>query len=857
MRFYNRDKERMDIKKAFEVFEQNQSISIWIEGRKGIGKTYLLKYIADNYNKHLFKYANNSILYKCSKNNKENDFNYIVSILVVLQHQNREKFNKVIVEYFDSINSLTIKEGLMEFLPQLPGFDVTGKIIEKFNQNITNPKSTIQNIMLNHHLVKCFSDLIKILLQDTHYIFCIDDIVWIDDKSLEVLISLANSQNNFMSFLITTRHYDDFEEEWERQQYDTIHDDLFEFKYSDNHFFEISINNFKREIVAEILSDFNKNYLLDNLEVFYNMTGGNPLEIRNSLKYTDEEIVKKLETYKKENVMKEKNDIRNYLSVEFVSDCMDDNLYNEIILSVLAILDIETPLDLLIIIVKKILENVQVIRFENYLFDKSLKELIEFQEVELNNGYRIRNDSDTEIIISNIINNGNYFEYIKIISIVLFDHGNENSFYYSLLLKICCITSTTLGFNYFKRICAKDVKLTTGIVQYAAKNFQQCFNNVTSENVNKYVVPHVLIGLLNYGKLKDAFSLCVFLYKVSNIMNENSLYLYYLTFVKILVDLGKFNDSEEYSANKIYAELKDLYITDDSQKLEVELVGMTVYEHQNKKDKIIYCFNNATKIINKTDVQLNACICAKYYRNQGLIDFHANLRIQYLKAIKLSTKIENMTERAIMYGTAMNNLGLSYFYSGEIDMAIKCFEKSRKKLLDIGYEIVRPLNNLACCYFILGNNELAYDYINKALEFPFGGVFEQSCVKLNHSLLLIESMDFTSAQDILDTFIKEYENNATQDNWIYSNAYLLQGYADYLLGNYIEAGKSYKKSTYYDSRFENAKEQLRRTTMYKYCLALDGLIEQFPIDEIIDLKNQSYSFYKKPYVLNLLAYYVI
>lgn len=856
MKFYNRDEERKKIQKAFEVFEKKQAIAIWIEGHKGIGKTYLLNHMAHNYEKYLFKYANNSILYKCTKAKKEHDFDYILTILVVLQNKDAKKFNRIIVEYFNSISSLTIKQGLIGILPKIPGCEITEKLFEKFEQNISNPQSAIQNIMFNQHLVKCFSDLLQLLLKDTPYIFCIDDIIWIDNQSMEVLISLINSRNDLMSFFITTRHFDDLEDDWERQQYNTIHDDLFEFLYTNN-FFEIQMEDFKKNIVLEILTDFKKQYLLDNFELFYDMTGGNPLEIRNSLKYSDKNIVKKIDSYKKERPLSGSYDTRNFLSVEFVSDCMDTNLYNQTILAVLAILDIEITYTLLFNMCKKIFADIHNITFENYQFDNFLNRLIDIQEIEQNEGYRIKNDSDTEIIINNLINIGNYFDYIEDIAGILFEEGKENSFYYSILLKICCITSTTLGFDYFKQLCARNINLTASIVQYASRNFQQSFDNITSENINTYIIPCVLKKLLNYGKLEEAYSLCNILYKTRNIINPEALYIFYLIFVKILVDLGKFCNDEEYSANNIYDELCSLCIRDASKRLEVELVGMTVYEHQNRLDKISTCFFNALQIVENEYENLDSCILSKFYRNHGLIDFHANLNKKYLQAIEFTKKIENRTEKEIMYGTTMNNLGLSYFYLENIEEAIKCFEISRETLYNAGYEIVRPLNNLACCYFMLDNVPTAHDYINKALEFPFSGIFEQSCVKLNQALVLIKSKDFASAVNILDSFISEYEKNAVQDSWIYSNAFLLRGYADYLLGNYIDASKNYKKSAYHTSRFENEREQLRRQTMLKYCLTFEKVIEPFDINRILDLKNETYSFFKKPYILSLLAYYVI
>ena len=202
-------------------------------------------------------------------------------------------------------------------------------------------------------------------------------------------------------------------------------------------------------------------------------------------------------------------------------------------------------------------------------------------------------------------------------------------------------------------------------------------------------------------------------------------------------------------------------------------------------------------------------------------------------------------------------MGLSYFYSEEIHDAIKCFVTAKEILFDAGYEIVRPLNNIACCHIMLGDIQTGQSYINKALEYPFCGTFERSSAQLNQALALIKLNDIKSAIKILDCFIDEYKTSATKDGWIYSNAFLLRGYANYVLGNNIEASNDYKHSKFYVSRFENEREQLRRDAMLKHCLYLESIIPEDGASGIIDLNNDTFSFYKKPFILCLLAYYVI
>lgn len=856
MKFYNRDTEREKIKSMFDLFENNESIAIWIEGRRGIGKTYLLNYMAHNYEQYLFKYSNNSILYRCNKGKHESNFDYITSILAILQEQNSSKFNQIVVNYFDSISSQTIKEGLMEVLPQIAGIEKLKGVFEKFKNNIESSQNAIHNIMIDNHLIKCFSELLIELLKGERYIFCIDDIAWLDEKSREVLISVMNSKKNIMSFFITTRHYDDLEEEWEKQQYNIIHDEMFECIFCNN-FYEVRMSDFKKEIVYEILKDYQRNYLLDNFDIFFKITNGNPLEIRNSLKYSDTDIQEKIKMYKKENSITEKNNIYNFVSIEFVSDCMDSNLYNQSILAILAIIDMEIPITLLIKICKEIFEQIHHICFENYNFEKSITELMNESEIQKNSGYQINIDSHTDIIINNLINNDTYYEYVKIIANILYENGCENQLYYCILLKICTVTSSVLGFEYFKQMCLKDISFNANLIHYASLNFRQCFNNVSSENINNIVIDYILYNLLNYGKLEEANKLCQFLYININLMSKTSLYKYYSAFVKVLVDLGEFNNNTKYNANTIYQELCQLEIQDYSHELERNLIGMTVYEHQNNFKKIYECYEAALQIVKIEPQNIDNVILSKFYRNKGLVQFHANLIDEYTRALDYAQKIENNTDKKIMYGTAMNNLGLAYFYSEKIDDAIKCFEISQNTLFDIGYEIVRPLNNLACCYFINQNITSAYDCINKALEYPFCGLFEQSCARLNQALILTELKDFESAQKILDNFIEEFEKNPKQDNWVYSNAYLLRGYLYYIKNDFIFAYKDYKKSTYYSSRFENDREQLRRTVMSEYCLSLESITNKFDIDQKIDLNGVTHSFYKKPYILCLLAYYVI
>ncbi|KAI4446755.1 hypothetical protein C823_001273 [Eubacterium plexicaudatum ASF492] len=83
-----------------------------------------------------------------------------------------------------------------------------------------------------------------------------------------------------------------------------------------------------------------------------------------------------------------------------------------------------------------------------------------------------------------------------------------------------------------------------------------------------------------------------------------------------------------------------------------------------------------------------------------------------------------MNDKNIMMGTCHNNLGLSYFYSGDIEEALECFERSYHFLQDANYDLLRVLNNISMCYLMLNDFSASYDFILKAKCIPLKGIFE-------------------------------------------------------------------------------------------------------------------------------------
>lgn len=253
MKFYNREKERNQITDLLTKIDAGHQIAICVEGSSGVGKSFLLKYVMKTYGNYAFLYNGTNLVYKCLKSNADKEFLYISTVLATLQLKNAELFNRCVVNYFDTINATSVREGLALLIPEIPGFDFTSKILSNSLEKIIEPKSYIENALLKPHLIKCFAEIVKSFIKGQQVILCIDDIVWIDSMSLEVLKLLVNGKDNsHISLFLTTRRYTDFETMIEQAKYQDVLADLIEDNYSEENKAIIVLHNFDYKLLKKL-----------------------------------------------------------------------------------------------------------------------------------------------------------------------------------------------------------------------------------------------------------------------------------------------------------------------------------------------------------------------------------------------------------------------------------------------------------------------------------------------------------------------------------------------------------------------------------------------------------------------------
>lgn len=286
---------------------------------------------------------------------------------------------------------------------------------------------------------------------------------------------------------------------------------------------------------------------------------------------------------------------------------------------------------------------------------------------------------------------------------------------------------------------------------------------------------------------------------------------------------------------------------------------MSVYEHVLLHDEINNLFCCAKALVKEHSNAIDHDVLAIYYRNMGLCYPHSELKSEYFKSLLRALQITNKYQRHLIFGTSMNNLGLSYFYNGEVDKAIKAFRISKKHLNLVGYNTSRIANNIAACYFLKKDYKEAYNLFSEALAEQYDGVFMNSCIKTNLALSLYSLGKDDDAIDLLDEFVLEYgtEKQRTKDTLLYSSAMINRAYIYLEKSEYFKGAELYQKSLIHTYRFQNELQTQKRTTMRNICMNMAVSNGEYTSNTDMDLLNIGLNYYKKPYSLVVFAFYVI
>lgn len=864
--FINRDTERKIINEAIQKINIGENVVIWIEGDSGVGKSFLLKYSLKKINTPLFKYLNCKEIYKCEKQDLSQEFSFISNILITLQAKDSTTYHNCLYDYFDNINHINFYEIMETVLPNFKPLNWSKDLFEKFNIQSRAPQQYILDKALKTSVILYLSEIILELLEiyykESNVLFCIDDVIWMDKASMETIetilskIRLEKKYTVSISLFVTSRSQHNLESNEEQNSYKKFEANIFNEFYAFN--YDILLSNFNIKTIREYLQENERIELLCYTQSLYSITFGNPQELAQTLKFDNNEIIKKINNTSKNSAC---NISEHYFTSELIYSLQKKNEYTIYILSLISIIEKNIQPYFLLCLCKQCIEIINKSIFELAKYEDALNLLIH-KDI-LTNEYdsiSIKHDSIKTLIITYITESGDFQEIGNIVvQFILHNKTTKeqnNIFRINLALSILQKIDPAQGFNVIINSLNNPMFCESENIRIAANCFYSCFHQVELDTINEVIIPKILVMLMSTSQYDLVLKICKILFDKLNQFTYDNKIIYLTNYAKTLINLGYINQHDKMLDAIFIIDILIKIVNNENDRLLAYLLKMSAHEHVLEFEKIKESYSKASEILDKNH-NLHPKTISTFYRNKGLVKFHANLTEDYLNAYSYAKKIDNNNEKNIMMGTSQNNLGLSFFYNGEINQALKCFKNAYSCLLDAGHETLRVLNNISICYFMLGDFSTSYKYILEAKCIPLKGVFESKSIEVNLSLIMYKNNQILEAEKRLDNIIEEYNaGNIMTDTAAYSTAMVNRGYIYMEKQQYLDAYRLYKQSKCHIYKNKNELEQQKRDYLCNLCLYKENILENFQFQHI-DIEENYYIMYKRPYSLILFAFYII
>lgn len=868
--FFDRQSAYEEAKSVIQQIELGTSSALWVEGPQGVGKTRFIEHIySQHYSLNVFKYNNNDIFYKCENGSENSAFNFISSLLFELQVKSPNDFVKSIQKHFNNINHISLLDACCSIIPQLSFTKVVSGLIENKYKKIAEMQEKISDLLVQQQLIELFAEMILDILiapnNSESIIFCIDDIQWMDIPSLKTFDKIIKKsrqiQSNIdISVFVTIRDRDSLNSS-EMQTYAFAHN-ILEHLYN-NSMKSIWLSNFDIDILREIITKTKRFGLNNYIAEIYEATLGNPLEIVLTLQFPDERV---------REIIHSKGINNNYLNRECIfttehikSIFSRGNIYS-VILNTLSVLRQSVPLDALF----QCTTNTFFKIYNNNCVYVEFTKAISFFEQEgyvkidrtINNEVSLSYDAIWHNVLEFITQNGDYITYANSISLTLLSLTMNNTVKSRTLtfsaLNMLLEVNPCKCFDQFKNIftrCNQQVDIEIIVIGTSA--FCSDWLNINDQNIS-FMVKNILPMLLSSSNLKMAYKLCHIIFpKYNKLLTYEEQINFLVDYIKVQTDLSNLNDDIE-SAVSLFKLVTEYNINNKDQKLQVLLLGMSVYEHLLDHAKIEQLYSQAEEIVSISKLEISKKTMAVFHRNKGLCFSHKALKEDYFKALINSFSVSNATYRYLLYGTSINNLGLSYFYNGEIEKAKKAFLLSEKHLNNIGYNVARVKNNIGVCYMMQHDYVNAYRYLSDAVLQQTDGCFIKLCLRTNLALNLYYLENVDEAKSMLEDIISEYKNGkpTTSDTLPYCSSMINYGYIAFKEKRYFKAAECYKDSLVHIYRYQNQEQTLKRKEMLDLMikLATDTIDTS---SNYLDLTDTGNDIFKKGYSLVPFAFYVI
>ena len=855
MKFVNRENEQTYLKKIIDKILAGESTCVWIEGTRGSGKSYFLRYIKNQTEMPLFYFEEQNWMYKCTESNIDNNLHFFVEILTSLQLKHPKEFNDFLFDYFENIYSITWVEALAYIFPNIKMTEWAKDIINKPLEQVEHAKQTITNKLHDQGLKKCLAELVIYMLteveKEENVVFCIDDACWLDENSIntiKLLLNIARCRKDIhlqISLIILTRPSKELTPE--KDNYYLLEETLKEIYDEINY---IQIKNFDYSTTQEYIKLMDKQYVRTITHSIYEVTKGNPQDLFETLKFSDGELGGIL-------CSKKTVEDSNYISSELIIKLEAENTYSLPIICAVSLLQQKMQLAWLMLIIPNLCDKILGEKFNIIKYDHCMNLLREQDILEINgNTLQIVHDSLKEAAIEYIQNNGEYIPYLTCITDTLKTKFGLNNTFYNELMYLYSKYNSSECFNIFVGYYDKnEYFLDSNIIKIIAQCLSKDLSLYSNQNLEKYIIPIILERCIQLSFYDLAYNICSIIYYKQDSLSIDAKYKYLIYFSKILIDKGLLETQTEFNAIDIIKSILCISNLNQNMKLESYLLAMSAYEHILDFEKIKEYNELAKAVVSNEKVAF--LYHAMFLRNQGLVQSHCELEENYLESIEVAGQIEKEYEKKLMLGTCHNNLGLHYLYTANTKDALKNFEQAKKYLDEIGYDTFRVLNNIAICHLLENRTKEAYNVLLQAKALNLECIFEKLCIQSNLAILEFKLSNFEIAKGIVKSIIEEYNNSEqqTQDYLVYSSAMVNMAYFYYKEEDYVNAAKFYKQSLFFDYRYNDEFQKQKRKEMLNLSLFHMGVIDE-PQNKI-DLCDNGQSIFNKMYAPIAFAYYII
>lgn len=727
-------------------------------------------------------------------------------------------------------------------------------------------QSKISDRFVTYQLIDLFSDLILAFLEKVFKVnkitFCVDDAQWLDQASIrvfEALVKKSRKKENYPIISLFLNIHDQSElSNQERQNYTNIYRILSNLYPNLK---TIYLENFDLPTTTEVIKDTNRFYLLEQIPLLYKITNGNPLELEQTLRFSDKKI---REIIQRETINNHSCFQEDIFTTEHVIEVYYQKTIYAVILNTLSVLQyhitVKTLFQCIEKLYKKLLRDIclysDFLEALDYLEKKDYITYTSFHKEVI-----VTHSSTCRIVADYLSQNGDFIVYGKIIADVLLTNSTNdfhNSKTYSLLaLKLLCDVDPQECINSFKKICEETSgQLKSEFFIIASNALCSDYWCQSKDNI-ELTVCTILPKLISSANLTVAQRLCHTIYLNTEVcLSIEKQISFLINYIKAQIDLSVVDNDPE-SAVMLFEKLYKFNIYDWDLKLQVLLLGMSTYEHLLAHEKILQLYSEAESIVDTYSESISDATLSVFHRNKGLCFSHSELRDDYFQAVFFTSRISDVPRRQLLFGTSMNNLGLSYFYSSRIKLAKYAFISAKKHLDCVGYNTARISNNIGVCFYMIHDFQAAYYYFSTAATEQTEGIFMRLCIQTNLALVLYTIGKQDEAKNILDSLINEYEQGKPQskDTLVYCAAMINRGYIAFKERHYFQAADYYQKSLLHTYRYQNKEQRWKREEMRD--ISIKYGVNGSQCETNLDLTDTLCDFYKKPYSLIPFAFYVI